>query len=39
MEMKREFTLRRAAVEDLPVLQALVADSVWVLQAKDYNDA
>ena len=24
---------------DVPVLQALVAESVWVLQAKEYNDA
>jgi len=39
MEMKSEFRLRLATVEDLPVLQALVADSVWVLQAKDYSDA
>ena len=39
MEMKREFRLRPATVEDLAVLQKLVADSVWVLQAGEYNDA
>ena len=39
MEIEREFTLRLATVEDLPVLQTLVADSVWVLQAKEYDDA
>ena len=39
MEMKREFTLRLAKAEDLSVLQALVAESVWVLQAKEYSDA
>ncbi len=39
MEMNREFRLRLATAKDLPVLQKLVADSVWVLQAREYNDA
>ncbi len=34
-----EFDLRLATLGDLPVLQALVAESVWVLQAKEYSDA
>jgi GNAT superfamily N-acetyltransferase len=33
------FTLRPATMDDLPVLRQLVAESVWVLQAKDYTDA
>ncbi|HEY4962978.1 MAG TPA: GNAT family N-acetyltransferase [Candidatus Limnocylindrales bacterium] len=33
------FTIRVATLDDLTVLQGLVADSVWVLQAKEYNDA
>jgi GNAT superfamily N-acetyltransferase len=33
------FTIRVAKLDDLAVLQRLVADSVWVLQAKDYTDA
>jgi GNAT superfamily N-acetyltransferase len=39
MDMKREFRLRQATMEDLPVLQKLVAESVWVLQAGEYSDA
>ncbi len=37
--MKQEFRLRLATADDLAVLQRLVADSVWVLQAGDYSDA
>jgi len=33
------FTLRLAVFDDLLDLQALVAESVWVLQARDYTDA
>jgi GNAT superfamily N-acetyltransferase len=33
------FTIRAAMLDDLAVLQSLVADSVWVLQADDYTDA
>ena len=33
------FALRLATMDDLAVLRELVADSVWVLQAKDYTDA
>ena len=33
------FTIRLATLDDVTVLQALVADSVWVLQARDYTDA
>jgi len=33
------FTIRPATLEDLAVLQSLVADSVWVLQAGEYSDA
>lgn len=32
------FTIRLATMPDLPILQALVAESVWVLQAKEYTD-
>ncbi len=30
--------IRLATMADLPTLQALVAESVWVLQAKEYSD-
>src|SRR5271157_488840 len=33
------FAIRAATLADLPVLQQLVADSVWVLQAREYSDA
>ena len=33
------FAIRPATLEDLAVLQHLVADSVWVLQAGEYSDA
>src|SRR3974390_1445042 len=33
------FTLRLAVFDDLLDLQALVAESVWILQARDYTDA
>ena len=33
------FTIRAATLQDLPILQRLVADSVWVLQVSDYTDA
>jgi GNAT superfamily N-acetyltransferase len=33
------FAIRLATTDDLPTLRALVADSVWVLQAHDYTDA
>ena len=39
VDPQAEFRLRLATVDDLPVLQKLVADSVWVLQAREYNDA
>ena len=32
------FTIRLATLDKLPVLQGLIADSVWVLQAGDYTD-
>jgi len=32
------FTIRIATMADLPVLQELVAQSVWVLQANEYSD-
>lgn len=32
------FTIRLATMADLPLLQELVAESVWVLQANEYND-
>jgi GNAT superfamily N-acetyltransferase len=32
------FAIRLATMDDLAVLQGLVADSVWVLQAGDYSD-
>ena len=32
------FTIRLATMADLPILQDLVAQSVWVLQAKEYSD-
>jgi GNAT superfamily N-acetyltransferase len=33
------FSLRPAVLDDLPVLNALVAESVWVLQAGEYTEA
>lgn len=33
------FAIRAATLDDLPELQRLVADSVWVLQSADYTDA
>jgi GNAT superfamily N-acetyltransferase len=33
------YTIRLATLDDLPVLRALVEDSVWVLQANEYSDA
>ncbi len=33
------FTLRPAVFDDIPRLNALVAESVWVLQAGEYTDA
>ena len=33
------FAIRAATLNDLPVLQRLIADSVWVLQSPDYTDA
>ena len=33
-----DFTIRLATMADLATLQGLVADSVWVLQANEYND-
>jgi GNAT superfamily N-acetyltransferase len=32
------FAIRLATMADLPVLQELVAESVWVLQANEYSD-
>jgi hypothetical protein len=32
------FTIRTARLDELAALQQLVADSVWVLQAGEYND-
>lgn len=33
-----DFAIRLATMADLPTLQGLVAESVWVLQANEYND-
>ncbi len=33
------YTIRLATLNDLPVLRALIEDSVWVLQANEYTDA
>ena len=33
-----DFAIRLATMADLPDLQGLVAESVWVLQANEYND-
>jgi GNAT superfamily N-acetyltransferase len=38
-ESPTPFAIRLATLDDLTVLQGLVAESVWVLQAKDYSDA
>ncbi len=36
--MATAYTIRLATMADLPVLQDLVAQSVWVLQANEYSD-
>jgi GNAT superfamily N-acetyltransferase len=33
------YPIRCATLDDLPVLRALIEDSVWVLQANEYSDA
>jgi GNAT superfamily N-acetyltransferase len=33
------FTIRLATMDDVAVLSALVAESVWILQAREYSDA
>lgn len=32
------FAIRLATMADLPILQALVTESVWILQANEYDD-
>jgi GNAT superfamily N-acetyltransferase len=34
-----QFDIRPAAMDDLPILRQLIAESVWTLQSKDYSDA
>jgi GNAT superfamily N-acetyltransferase len=38
-KVSNSFTIRAARLDELAVLQALVADSVWVLQAGEYDEA
>jgi GNAT superfamily N-acetyltransferase len=38
-QLPHEIRIRPAAMDDLPVLRALIADSVWTLQSKEYSDA
>jgi GNAT superfamily N-acetyltransferase len=38
-QVSSPFTIRLAAIGDVPALTALVAESVWILQANEYSDA
>ena len=38
-QLANDLKIRSGAMDDLSVLQELIADSVWILQAKDYSDA